>query len=55
MYPGTNLPLLLFSAGVRIAIGAYKHNGFWKCMDTLRDKNLLNELWDNDDADWKIW
>ena len=36
-------------------LGAYKHNGFWKCMDTMRDKNLLNELWDNDDADWKTW
>ncbi len=36
-------------------LGAYKHTGFWKCMDTMRDKNLLNELWDNDDADWKIW
>lgn len=36
-------------------LGAYKHYGFWKCMDTMRDKNLLNELWDNDDADWKTW
>ena len=36
-------------------LGAYKHNGFWKCMDTMRSKNLLNELWDNDDADWKTW
>jgi glucose-1-phosphate cytidylyltransferase len=36
-------------------LGAYKHNGFWKCMDTLRDKNALNEMWKNDNADWKIW
>ncbi len=33
----------------------YKHQGFWKCMDTLRDKNQLNELWDANDAKWKIW
>lgn len=34
---------------------AYKHHGFWKCMDTLRDKNHLNELWDSGKAKWKIW
>jgi len=34
---------------------AYKHTGFWQCMDTLRDKNLLNELWDSGKAPWKIW
>lgn len=34
---------------------ARKHNGFWECMDTLRDKNHLNELWDNDKAPWKTW
>lgn len=33
----------------------YKHNGFWKCMDTLRDKMQLNDLWDNKQAKWKIW
>ncbi|HSC36829.1 MAG TPA: sugar phosphate nucleotidyltransferase, partial [Chitinophagaceae bacterium] len=33
----------------------YRHEGFWKCMDTLRDKNKLNELWEGDDAKWKIW
>ncbi len=33
----------------------YRHEGFWKCMDTLRDKNKLNELWDGDGAKWKIW
>lgn len=36
-------------------LGAYKHHGFWRCMDTLRDKNLLNELWNNNKADWKTW
>jgi glucose-1-phosphate cytidylyltransferase len=33
----------------------YKHNGFWMPMDTVRDKNHLNELWDNDQAYWKVW
>jgi glucose-1-phosphate cytidylyltransferase len=34
---------------------AYRHTGFWQCMDTLRDKRLLNELWDSGKAPWKIW
>jgi glucose-1-phosphate cytidylyltransferase len=34
---------------------AYKHVGFWQCMDTLRDKNYLNELWDSNKAPWKKW
>ena len=34
---------------------AYKHRGFWKCMDALRDKIELNELWDTGKAPWKIW
>jgi len=33
----------------------YKHEGFWKCMDTLRDKTQLNELWEKNHAKWKIW
>lgn len=33
----------------------YKHKGFWACMDTLRDMDYLNKLWDNDQAKWKIW
>jgi len=34
---------------------AYKHNGFWKCMDTIRDKTQLNQLWDTNQSKWKIW
>ena len=34
---------------------AYKHDGFWKCMDTLRDKNQLEEMWNNNNAKWKVW
>jgi glucose-1-phosphate cytidylyltransferase len=33
----------------------YRHHGFWKCMDTLRDKKMLNEMWDSGNAKWKIW
>ena len=34
---------------------AYRHKGFWKCMDALRDKIELNELWDSNKAPWKNW
>lgn len=34
---------------------AYQHNGFWQCMDTLRDKEYLEELWEQDKAPWKVW
>ena len=34
---------------------AYKHKGFWKCMDALRDKIELEELWQSGEAPWKIW
>ena len=34
---------------------AYHHSGFWQCMDTLRDKVLLEELWQNGQAPWKTW
>jgi len=34
---------------------AYRHKGFWKCMDALRDKIELEELWQNNKAKWKLW
>lgn len=34
---------------------AYKHDGFWQCMDTLHEKHLLNKLWDEGKAPWKLW
>ena len=34
---------------------AFKHQGFWKCMDTLRDKNQLEEMWNKGQALWKVW
>ena len=33
----------------------YRHYGFWSCMDTLREKNYLEELWASQKAPWKIW
>ncbi len=33
----------------------YKHNGFWQCMDTLRDKQKLEKLWNENIAPWKVW
>lgn len=46
-------PLELLSADRQLA--AYKHVGFWKCMDALRDKIELEQLWQNKEAKWKIW
>ena len=34
---------------------AYKHRGFWHPMDTMRDKNYLNQLWKSGTAPWKVW
>jgi glucose-1-phosphate cytidylyltransferase len=34
---------------------AYRHQGFWKCMDAMRDKIELEALWQNNQAKWKIW
>ena len=36
-------------------LSAYEHSGFWKPMDTLRDKTELENLWNNGKAPWKIW
>lgn len=36
-------------------LSVYKHRGFWQCMDTLRDKGVLEELWASGEAPWKIW
>ena len=34
---------------------AYRHNGFWQCMDTVREKERLEELWGSGVAPWKLW
>lgn len=36
-------------------LAAYRHNGFWRPMDTLRDKNELEKLWEAGNAPWKTW
>jgi glucose-1-phosphate cytidylyltransferase len=33
----------------------YRHSGFWSCMDTLKEKNMLEELWQSSKPPWKIW
>ena len=33
----------------------FRHNGFWSCMDTLKEKNFLEDLWSSDKCPWKIW
>ena len=36
-------------------LGVYAHTGFWQCMDTYRDLQLLNQLWQSGTAPWRVW
>ena len=36
-------------------LAAYQHNGFWQCMDTLREKEKLEKLWESGEAPWRVW
>ena len=45
----------LVSACVANQLNAYKHAGFWHCMDTLRDRNELNDMWRSGAVPWKLW
>ena len=36
-------------------LAAYRHNGFWKCMDALRDRIELEKMWNSGEAKWKTW
>ncbi len=36
-------------------LSIYKHLGFWQCVDTLREYEMLNDMWDNNKATWKMW
>jgi glucose-1-phosphate cytidylyltransferase len=47
------VPLAQIAADGNLA--AYRHKGFWKCMDAMRDKIELEELWQSNNAPWKIW
>lgn len=46
-------PLEELAEGGQLA--AFKHLGFWQCMDTLRDKKLMEDLWTSNSAPWKVW
>jgi len=46
-------PLKTLAANGQLAV--YKHQGFWQAMDTLRDKNLLEKIWQSGKAPWKSW
>jgi glucose-1-phosphate cytidylyltransferase len=46
-------PLEVLSAERRL--GVYKHFGYWQCMDTQRDKESLEKLWNSGNAPWKVW
>ncbi|WP_443190541.1 glucose-1-phosphate cytidylyltransferase [Pseudomonas indica] len=46
-------PLMRLSAENKLM--AYQHRGFWQAMDTLRDKNQLEDLWSRGQAPWKVW
>ncbi|MEG0940995.1 MAG: glucose-1-phosphate cytidylyltransferase [Oscillospiraceae bacterium] len=46
-------PLERLSASGQLC--AYRHNGFWQCMDTQRDKGLLDEMWKSGKAKWRVW
>jgi glucose-1-phosphate cytidylyltransferase len=37
------------------SLKVFKHKGFWQCMDTVREKHLLEEMWKNDCAPWRVW
>ena len=45
----------LETLATRGQLTAYKHKGFWQPMDTMRDKNHLEQLWAAGNAPWKIW
>ncbi len=34
---------------------AYRHDGYWQCMDTIRDRDYLNKLWETETPPWKVW
>ncbi len=46
-------PLARLAAEGRLA--AYRHEGFWDCMDTYKDAVMLNDLWEEGTAPWKLW
>ena len=45
----------LEEAARRGQLNAYRHSGYWQCMDTMREKEKLEELWQSGNAPWKVW
>ena len=45
----------LETLSTELKLGVYRHNGYWQCMDTQRDKASLEELWAVNSAPWKLW
>ena len=45
----------LEEAARRGQLDAYRHNGFWQCMDTLNEKKKLEEMWQSGNAPWRVW
>ncbi len=45
----------LTEAARRRQLNAYKHKGFWQCMDTMREKEKLEKMWADGTAPWKLW
>jgi len=57
-FPGTDCSLeseVLERLAADGQLAAYRHEGFWQCMDTVRDKQLLENLWLSPHAPWKVW
>ena len=46
-------PMQLLAKDKQLAM--FQHDGFWMCMDTLRDKTTLENYWQSGDAPWKVW
>lgn len=56
--PHDNIPLetgLLEKLASMGELAVYRHSGFWQCMDTFREMQLLNDLWSDGKAPWKMW
>ncbi|MDD3218504.1 MAG: glucose-1-phosphate cytidylyltransferase [Lachnospiraceae bacterium] len=45
----------LEEAARRGELNAYRHTGFWQCMDTMREKEMLEKMWATNQAPWKVW
>jgi glucose-1-phosphate cytidylyltransferase len=45
----------LETAAARGELAAFRHDGFWDCMDTYKDAVVLNDLWNSDQAPWRLW